>query len=95
MRRLPQATSSRRVLRRFGIRLGCILALAALYADGNGGGARAAAYLAFVNALCCLLAGVLLRERGHAAKLTSWDEAAAFVLLGLVARALALAGAAP
>ncbi|MBC9176614.1 hypothetical protein [Pseudoroseomonas ludipueritiae] len=91
MRRLPpSAIASLRVLGRFALRLGCIAILSAVYHDPRGGPWQTFSYLAFLTAACCVLTAAVLREPKFGGRLTNWDEAAAYAIIGLAARAASL-----
>lgn len=91
MRRLPpSAIASLHVLGRFTLRLGCIAILSAVYHDPQGSPWQTFSYLAFLTATCCALTAAVIREPRFGGRLTNWDEAAAYVIIGLAARAAPL-----
>jgi hypothetical protein len=86
----PSATAALQVLGRFAIRLGCIAILSAVYHDPQGGAWQTFSYLSFLTAACCVLTAAVTREPKFGGRLTNWDEAAAYSMIGLVARAASL-----
>ncbi|RKK03421.1 hypothetical protein EBE87_11070 [Pseudoroseomonas wenyumeiae] len=90
MRLSPSANASLRVLGRFALRLGCITILSIIYYGPQGGTWRPFSHLAFLTAICCVFAAAVTREPRFAGRLTNRDEAAAYAIIGLVARAASL-----
>jgi hypothetical protein len=72
------------VLGRFALRLVTVVVCAALWPDHPLGSRLASTSL--VMAAVCVLAAIALRESFRQRQLNRWDEAAAFVAIGLLAR---------
>jgi hypothetical protein len=91
MRHLPpSATASLLVLRRFAIRLGCIGILSTAYHGPQDSAWETFSYLSLLTAACCAAAAMTVQEPKFGRSLTNWDEAAAFAIIALVARAVPL-----
>jgi hypothetical protein len=82
----PSSAASLLVLRRFAIRLGCIGILSAAHHDPQGSAWQTFSWFLFLTAGCCVATAAVIQEPKFGSRLTNWDEAAAYAVIGLIAR---------
>ncbi|MBO1081264.1 hypothetical protein [Roseomonas haemaphysalidis] len=79
--------ASTQVINRFLLRMACIILFSFAYHGSDRSPWRVVSDLSFVTAFTCVVLALLLRERKFGDRLTNWDEAAAYITIGLIARA--------